>query len=217
MWRVSCMFGSLRPLPEFRRCSVQFILWVDFYVFFLMCLWEKVSTKSYFSALLIPPPVTCSWWSLIFSPFMWSFLLNYFFKFAPVPYGISQARGWIGAAAVSLNHSQCNTRPKLPMASTTTHKTAVSLIYWARLGTEPTSSERQCRVLNRLSKNRNSDFEITFKWSQNLCELLSLASYVFYITWWFFFNCKMEKWGYCIWSGSQNFQGLSKHHEIQRS
>ena len=53
------------------------------------------------------------------------FFLLFFFSSAPVAYGDSQARGWIGAAAAGLHHS---------------HSNAGSLTHWARPGIEPTSS-----------------------------------------------------------------------------
>ena len=51
------------------------------------------------------------------------FFFSFYFRATPVLYGSSQAKGWTGAAAAGLRHS--NTR---------------SLTHWSRLGIEPVSS-----------------------------------------------------------------------------
>ena len=52
---------------------------------------------------------------IFFLTLLWSFMLTFFwfcfvFRTAPVAYGSSQTRGWIGAAASSLHHSHSNAR-----------------------------------------------------------------------------------------------------------
>ena len=58
-------------------------------------------------------------------PGLLQFILFYFFKAAPMAYGGSQARGQIGAVAVTY---------------TTAHGNTGSLTHWARPGIEPASS-----------------------------------------------------------------------------
>ena len=50
------------------------------------------------------------------SPMLFYFIL--LFRAAPAAYGISQARGWIGAAAASLYHSHSNNRSELRLQPT---------------------------------------------------------------------------------------------------
>ena len=77
--------------------------------------------------------------SIIF-PSLPSFLsfLFFLFRVAPVTYASSQARGWIGATAVSLCHSHSNAGYKPCL--------------W------PCHSSQQCRILNPLSKSRNQTY-----------------------------------------------------------
>ena len=58
----------------------------------------------------------------------------------PVPYGSSQDRSQIGAAAASHSHSPSNTGSELRLQSTPeAHGSARSLTCWARPGIEPSS------------------------------------------------------------------------------
>ena len=59
------------------------------------------------------------------------------FGAAPVAYGSSQARGWIGAVATSLQ--QCQIRAT-SATHTTAHSNAGSLTHWSRPGIKPASS-----------------------------------------------------------------------------
>ena len=43
---------------------------------------------------------------------LYKFFFFLLFLAAPVAYGVSQARGWIGAVATGLSHNHCNTRSK---------------------------------------------------------------------------------------------------------
>ena len=70
------------------------------------------------------------WMKLICICYFFFFLL---FRAAPVAYGSSQARGWIGAAAGSLCHSHSNVGSELCLWP---HGDAGSLSHWARPGVE---------------------------------------------------------------------------------
>ena len=165
----------------------------QFFVLFLIWLCVKVSTKSSSSALLLPPPGTCSWWSLISSPFIENLLLELVFlslKSSPVACGSSQALGWIGAAAIGRNHSHCNARSKLLLWLTTETCLTSLCPYpteagwdWMHILTET------MLCLNLLSHNRNSDFEITFKWNQNIWRLVLASPFFFLVANHAFFIC----------------------------
>ena len=62
------------------------------------------------------------------------FFFFHLFRAAPVTYGGSQARGWIGAIATA--------------AYTTAHSNAGSLTHWASPGIKPTSSRILVRFIN---------------------------------------------------------------------
>ena len=73
------------------------------------------------------------------------FFVCLFFVFLPflgrsAAYGGSQARGLIGATAVSLHHSHSNLGSKPHLTDTTAHSNARSLTHWARPGVEPPTS-----------------------------------------------------------------------------
>ena len=63
------------------------------------------------------------------------------FRATPVAYGSYQARGRIGAAAASLQHSHSNAGSELCLQPTPqAHSNARSLTQWARPGIKPASS-----------------------------------------------------------------------------
>ena len=63
------------------------------------------------------------------------------FRAAPVAYGSSQARSWIGAAAAGLHHSHSNMGSEPHLQNyTTAHGNAGPLNYWVRPGIESASS-----------------------------------------------------------------------------
>ena len=74
--------------------------------------------------------------SLLFSSLLFSFL----FKVAPVVYGSSQARGWIGAAAAVLSHSHSNAKSEPHLWPMLNLQQCQTLTHWARPGMEPASS-----------------------------------------------------------------------------
>ena len=64
-----------------------------------------------------------------------------YFWAVPMSYRISQARGWIIAAAASLRHSQSQCQIQaMSVTCMAAHSNAGSLTHWARPGTEPESS-----------------------------------------------------------------------------
>ena len=63
-----------------------------------------------------------------------------FSRAAPSAYGGSQARGWIGAAAADLHHSQSNSRSKPLLQPAAANGKARSLTHWTRLGIRPAPS-----------------------------------------------------------------------------
>ena len=67
---------------------------------------------------------------------------------APVAYGGSQARGWIGTLAAGLHHSHSNPGSEPHLRPTTAHGNAGFLTYWARPGMESTSSWILVRFIN---------------------------------------------------------------------
>ena len=74
--------------------------------------------------------------------FIYLFIFWVFFRAAPVAYGGSQARGWIGAVAASLlchSHSNPGSEPRL-QPTLKAHGNTGSLTHWLRPGSEPTSS-----------------------------------------------------------------------------
>ena len=73
--------------------------------------------------------------------FSLSFFLSFFgpFRSVPTAYGSSQARGWIGAAAASLQPQQRQIQTT-SVTWTTAHSNTGSLNHWARPGIEPVSS-----------------------------------------------------------------------------
>ena len=87
-------------------------------------------------------------------------LLLSFSTAIPPAYVSSLARGWIRAAAEAYTIAIATS--DLWGATSATYTTACgntrSLNQWVRPGIEPTSSQRQCQVLNLLSHNRNSYF-----------------------------------------------------------
>ena len=113
-------------------------------------IWATVAT--YATAVVMPDPLThCprpgiqpkppqgpelgSWILLL--------LLLFFCLFRAVPeaYGSSQARGWIGAVAVSLSHSHSQSQIWVTSATyTIAHGNARSLTHWTGPGIEPSSS-----------------------------------------------------------------------------
>ena len=85
------------------------------------------------------------------------FFLFLYYIATPAADASSWARGQIGAAAASLQHSQGNTRSELHLWPTPQLVANTrSLIHWARPGIEPASSQGQFEVLNLLSHSRNS-------------------------------------------------------------
>ena len=79
-----------------------------------------------------------------FKGFLFYFFSKYFLLFiyllfmaAPMAYGGSQARGWIGATAAGLRHSHSHTWSKPSVTYTKAHGNAGSLTHWARPGIEP--------------------------------------------------------------------------------
>lgn len=72
-------------------------------------------------------------------------------------YGNSQTRGQTGAGAAGLCHSHGNrSEPHLRSMPQLAATSVRSLTHWARLGIEPTSSQRPYQVLNLLGHSRNS-------------------------------------------------------------
>ena len=69
------------------------------------------------------------------------FLPFYLFRVAPMAYGSSQARGWIGATDASLHHSHSNIGSKLHLQPTPQLMAMPwSIMHWAMPGIKPTSS-----------------------------------------------------------------------------
>ena len=89
---------------------------------------------------------------------------TFFFLFiaAHVAYGSSQTRDWIGAAASA--YAIATATPNLSHICDLCHSLQQhrSLTHWVRPGIEPTSSQRQCWVLNLPNHNRNSKTIIFF-------------------------------------------------------
>ena len=90
------------------------------------------------------------------------FIILFFFPFmaTPVAYESSWARGQIGPAAEAEANATTIATPDLSRICDLccTCGNAGSLTHWERPGIELASSQRQCRVLNMLSHNRNSQF-----------------------------------------------------------
>ena len=82
---------------------------------------------------------------------IYTYTYIYFFLFtaAPAIYGSSQVRGQIRAAAAGLLSHLSNLCHS--------YRNAESLTHWSSLGTESATSQRQHRVLDPLSHNRNSN------------------------------------------------------------
>ena len=109
--------------------------------------------------------------------FMWDevFCIYYTFLFraAPAAYGVSRARGQIGAVAVCLHHSHSNAGSEphvqitLQFAAPVTHAAVCSntgsLTHWRSLRIKLASSWIFCRVLNPLSHNGISLFYICLR------------------------------------------------------
>ena len=80
-----------------------------------------------------------TYWATRELPIKLYFLFGVFllFRAAPVAYGSSQAKGWMGATAAGLHHSHSN----IGYATyTIAHGNTRSLTHWARPGIEPSSS-----------------------------------------------------------------------------
>ena len=93
-------------------------------------------------------------YSFFFFFFFFFFFVFCLFRAAPMAYGVSQARGLIGAAAASLHHS--HTRSESPSATyTTAHGNARSLTHWWRPGIEPATSWFLVRI-NSMRHDGNS-------------------------------------------------------------
>ena len=73
---------------------------------------------------------------LCFFFFLFFFCL---FRATPTAYGNSQARGWIGVAAISHSHSQARLEPHLQLTLQLT-ATPGPVTHWARPGIKPASS-----------------------------------------------------------------------------
>ena len=115
-------------------------------------LWSKVMNQ-------------CGWgnYTVIFL-LLFPFLI---FSAVPMAHGSSQARGWIRAEA------EVEPQPwqHRIWAASVTYAAACgnarSLIPWVRPGIEPTSSWRQCWVLNLLSRSGNSNYTIISWFTSN--------------------------------------------------
>ena len=120
------------PLATWNQNLKSYVLWS-----FLLCQAFPNSQTSPFIKLLLSVLVPSSLPQTYLDPvtsypdyshsflFLFIFFLFVFcpFRAAPMAYGSSQARGWIGAAAASLHHSHSNTRLK-PRLSPATQLTA---------------------------------------------------------------------------------------------
>ena len=85
-----------------------------------------------------------------------SLLIFFLFTDASVVYGSSWARGRIRAATAAYTTTmQYWIRVTYATYAAACGNTG-SLTHWVRPGIKPTSSQRQCQVLNSLSHNRNS-------------------------------------------------------------
>ena len=98
---------------------------------------------------------------IIFYIFSLSFFFPLLFRFTPVAYGISQARGWIRATADGLPHSHSHSNTiatatpwpqqqriqAVSVTCTTAHSKARSLIHWVGPGVEPASSRLLARFV----------------------------------------------------------------------
>ena len=82
--------------------------------------------------------------------------LFFLFKAAPVAYGSSRVRSWIGAAAVVYTTATATLNLSCICDYTTACSTAGSLIHWMSPGIKLTSSQTLCWVPNLLNHNRNS-------------------------------------------------------------
>ena len=105
---------------------------------------------------------SCTYWPFAYlwrnvylnlCPFCFIFLP---FRAVPAAYGGSQARGWIGAAAASLHHSNSNARsePSLQAIPQLTPSNPGSLTHWARPGIDPASSWILVRFINHWAMRR---------------------------------------------------------------
>ena len=85
----------------------------------------------------------------------WTFVL--FFRAAPIAYGSSQARGWIGTTAASLYHSHSSTATLDPshICDLCHSLQQCRILNPLRPGIEPTSSWRLHRILHPMNHNRN--------------------------------------------------------------
>ena len=79
-----------------------------------------------------------------------------FFMAIPSAFRRSQARSWIRAAAAPKPQPNQHWIWAAPVTYTAACSNARFLTHWARPGIEPTSSGRQCQVLNLLSHDGNA-------------------------------------------------------------
>ena len=98
-----------------------------------------------------------------FPQFRWNYhdiqltILFIYFMATSAAYGSSGGGGWSSqscSCGPSPSHSNTGFEPHLNYTAACGN--TGSLTHWGRLGIEPTSSQRQCLVLNPLSHNRNS-------------------------------------------------------------
>ena len=112
----------------------------------IFCKWNKIKAGApFWPSRSTNKPFLGSWnpCSAHSRAFLLFFLFCFFFFFsraAPMAYGGSQARGWIGAVAMGLHHSQQHGIQAASLTYATAHGNAGSLIHWMRSGIKPKTS-----------------------------------------------------------------------------
>ena len=130
-----CVWGGGTPnTPALFKIHCTFtFLWLLFKYFFLLLGFSN-------------------WIMMLFGMILFCFVfVSCFFRAASVAYGSSQARGRIGAAATSLNHSPSNGGSSCvcDLTYTTAPGNAGSLIHWVRPGIQSASSWILVRFITR--------------------------------------------------------------------
>ena len=96
------------------RLSLLLAIYLFIYLFLLLYLWHMEFPRLGVKSELLPPAYTRA------TPdpshvceFIYLFVCLFVFRAVPAAYGVSQARGQIGAVATSLGHSNARSKPCL--------------------------------------------------------------------------------------------------------